>query len=104
MNANIDETVIHCPTCLDLQTAWPKDKTISHKIPGRLWECFRADIFTSNNKHYLCIVDDHSRFSVMKVVGGLLQIIAWVGGLLPSKIVSDANTNFISEKFENFCT
>ena len=35
MNADIEDTVKNCPTCLDFQATQPKDKTISHKIPGR---------------------------------------------------------------------
>ena len=37
MNADKGETVKDFTTWLDVQVTWPKDKTILHKIPGRLW-------------------------------------------------------------------
>ena len=52
------------------QTTWSKDKVMSHEIPGRLWEFVRADIFTVNNKHFLCIVDYHIKFPIVKQVEG----------------------------------
>ena len=35
-------------------------------IPKRSLKSVRGDIFAIDNKHYLCILDDHSKFSVMK--------------------------------------
>ena len=57
MNADIEETVKNCPTCIDFQVTQPKDKIISQKIPGRSWISVAADIFTINNKDYLFIID-----------------------------------------------
>ena len=37
MNADIEDIVENFLTCLDLHTTQTKDKTISHKIPGRPW-------------------------------------------------------------------
>ena len=69
MNANI-EAIKSCLTCLDHQATEPWDNVMSQKIPGRLWESVRADIFTINNKHYLCTQDDHTKFHVRKQVEG----------------------------------
>ena len=66
MNAEIEDTGKNCPTCLDFQETQPKDKTISHKIPGRPWESVRANILALHNKYYLCTVDIHSKFSMIK--------------------------------------
>ena len=41
---------------------------MSHKIPGKPWKSVGADILIINNKNYLCIVDYHSKFLVMKQV------------------------------------
>ena len=38
MNADTEETVGYWPTQLDFQSTQPKDRTIPHKIPKRLWE------------------------------------------------------------------
>ena len=85
---------------LDFQTTQPKDKTMSHKIPRRLWKSVGAD---------LCIVDYHRKLPVIKQVEGLsvnspintCKIIFSEYGL-PSEIVSQAGTNFILEKSANF--
>ena len=54
MNANVEKNNQRLPTFIDYQHTSPKDKVMSHKIPVRLWESITADIFTINNKHYLC--------------------------------------------------
>ena len=70
MNADIKDMVKNCLTGLDFKATQPKDKTMFHEILGRLWEYVGADIITINNKHYLCILDYHSRFLVIKNVEG----------------------------------
>ena len=69
-----------------------------------------ADILSINNRHYLCIVYYHSTFQVRKKVEGLstdklikMCKIIFSEYRLPSKLVSDVSTNYISEKFENYC-
>ena len=86
------------------------DKIISHKIPVRPWESVRADFLINNSKHYLCPVDYHSKFLMIKWVEGIntdnpiqtCKIIFSEYELL-SRIVSDTGTNSVSQKFENFC-
>ena len=68
INAGIEDTVENCHTGLDFQATQPKEKTISHKIPDRMWESVGADIFTITNKQYLCIVDYQSKFPMIKQV------------------------------------
>ena len=85
------------------ESAWPKDKTVSHKIPVRLRESVGTDIFTNINKLY------HSKFSIVKQVEGfstdtLIKTCKMFSEYrLPSKIVSDAGPNFLWEKSKNFC-
>ena len=68
-----------------------------------------ADIFQFNNKNYICIVDYHRKFPIIKRIEGLLAdnlidvlkiIFAEYG--IPHKIMLDADTNFIPEKFQQF--
>ena len=100
----------NCPTGLNFQATQPKDKIISHETPGRMWKAVRGDTFKCNNKYYLCIVDYHGKLPVIKQVEGLgidkllktCKIVP-LEYRLPNKIVQDAGTNFVSEKFENFC-
>ena len=69
-----------------------------------------ADVFHFNNKNYLCIIDYHSKFPVIKRLEGLSAgslitstkvIFAKYG--IPKKLVSDAGTNFVSDRFQQFC-
>ena len=87
-----------------------KDKIIHHDIPIRPWDVIGADMFILNNKQYLCIVDYHSKFPIVKKTEGLSAdslilmckiIVAEYG--IPKKILSDSGGNFISDKFKTFC-
>ena len=67
-------------------------------------------MFTLNNKNYLCIVDYHSKFLIVKSSEDLSAesfIIAckviFSEYRLPKMIMSDAGGNFISDKFRHFC-
>ena len=84
----------------------PKEKIIHHDIPLRPWDVLGTDIFHFNNKNYLCIVDYHSKFSIVKrmerlsaesLVTTTKVIFAKYG--IPQKLMSNAGTNFVSEKF-----
>ena len=86
------------------------EKMIHHDIPLRPWEVLGADVFHFINKNYLCIVDYHSKFPVIKRMEGLSTesliattkvIFAEYG--IPCKLMSDAGTNFVSDKFRKFC-
>ena len=87
-----------------------KEMIIHHDIPLRPWEVLGADIFYFNNKNYLCIVDYHNKFPVIKRLEGLSAeslitttkvIFAKYG--IPQKLMSDAGTNFGFRKFWQFC-
>ena len=66
-------------------------------------------MFTLHNKNYLCAVDYHSKFPVIKKMEDLsadsliltCKIFFSEHGL-PKKM-SGAGTNFISDKFKRFC-
>ena len=49
----------------------PKEKILHHDIPLRPWKVLVADVFHFNNKNYLCIIDYHSKFPVVKRLEGL---------------------------------
>ena len=84
---------------------------IHHVIPLRPWEVLGADVFHFNNKNYLCIVDYHNKFPVIKRMEGLSteSLIATIKVIfaeygIPHKIMSDTGTNFVSDKFRKFCS
>ena len=83
---------------------------IHHDILLRPWEVLGADIFHLNNKNYLCIIDYHSKFPVIKRMGVLsaeslittVKVIFVEYGI-PHRLMSDAGSNIVSEKFRSFC-
>ena len=66
-------------------------------------------MFTLNNKKYLCIVEYHSKFPIVKKAEDIsadslklaCKVIFSEYGL-PKKIISDAGGNFISDNFKQF--
>ena len=67
-------------------------------------------MFTLKNKHYLCIVDYHSKFPVIKKTEHLsadslilISKVIFAEYGLPKKIMSDSGGNFVSDKFKTFC-
>ena len=89
----------------------PKEKMVHHDILLRPWDGLGTDVFHFNNKNYLCLVDYHSKFLVVKRMEGLSTenlipttkiIFAEYG--IPHKIMSYTGTNFVSDKFKKFCS
>ena len=102
INANIEACTKSCATCLEFQQTQPKEKLMYHNIPLRLWEVIGVDIFHFKNKHYLCIVDDNSKFPVIKRLEGLsadnlINVVKTIFNEygIPCKHMSDAGTNFV---------
>ena len=70
-----------------------------------------ASVVIAKNNTLYCIVDYYSMFSIMKETDGFstdgqiraVKIIVEIEVGLLRKIVSDTGTNFISEKFRQFC-
>ena len=107
---NIEKNINNCTTCLMCQQTQLKNNIICHDIPARPWEIAGADMFTLNNQHYLCIVDYHSKFPVIKKSENLSadsHILTckfiFAEYWLPKKIMLDLGGNFISDKFKTFC-
>ena len=68
-----------------------------------------SDTFNIKNSRLLCIVDDYSKFLVVKTTCGLsadspirVAKIEFAESGLPKKIVSAVDTNFISYTFRQF--
>ena len=83
---------------------------MSHIIPGKPLEVVGADMFNVHNKNYLCIVDYHSKFPIIKKTEDLAADslilsckIIFSEYDLPRIMISDTCGNFLSETFEKFC-
>ena len=111
INSDIENHVKTCITCLEFQQTQPKEKIIHCEILLRPWEVLGVDTFQLNNKNYLCIVDYHSKFPVIKRMEGLsaenliatTNVIFAEYGIL-HRLMSDASSNFVSETFRSFCS
>ena len=71
INTDIEKHIKNCTTYLEFQQMEPKEKIVHHDIPLRPWEVLGTEFFHFNNKNYLCIVDYHSKFPVVKRLEGL---------------------------------
>ena len=73
INADIEKYIKSCAICLEFQQMQPKEKILHHDTPLRPWEVLGADVFYFNNKNYLCTVDYHNKFPIVKRLGGYQQ-------------------------------
>ena len=87
-----------------------KKKIIHHEVPVRPWEAVGADVFHFNNINNICVVNYNSKFPIIQKLQGLSaeHLINAVSAIfteygLPHKLMSEAGTNFVSEKFRHFC-
>ena len=110
INTDIKAYIKHCTTCLKFQQMQPKEKITHHNIPLRPWEVVSTDVVHFKNKHYLCIVDYNSKFPVIKRLEDLsvenlisLVKIIFAKYCIPCKIMSDIGTNFVADRFQQFC-
>ena len=110
INADIKKYITQWATCLQFQQTQPQERIIHHEITLWPWEVVGADMFHYNNKNYLCLVDYNSKFPVIKRLEGpsaenlinAVKIIFMEYGI-PHKLMSDAGTNFVSDRFWKFC-
>ena len=109
-NANIEQTVKQCSTCLEFQHTQLCETAIHYDMPCKVWEVIAADIFMINNENLLFIVDYYSKFPAVKKIASLSaddqvyaakMIFAEFG--LPWKIIWDVGTSLILETFKEFC-
>ena len=101
INTDIEKHIKICNVYIEFQQTQPKEKMIHHAIPFRPWEVLGADVFHFNNKNYLCIIDYHSEFPVIKKMKGLsteslitTTKVTFAEYGIPYKIMSDSGTNF----------
>ena len=89
----------------------PKLPVMQPDLPTRPWEKFGTDIFEFKGNKCLMIVDYYSRFPVIRLLGDITvdtmcnhftSVLAEYG--LPSVIIADFGTQYISAKFKDSCT
>ena len=70
MNADIENTIKQCSSCLEYQNMQLQEKTIPNKVLAKLWKLV-GNIFMINNENLWCIIDYYSKFPVKKKVESL---------------------------------
>lgn len=79
------------------------------EFPSRLWSTVGADLFQTENKHYLVIVDYFSRyFQAAKLTSTTSEAVIehfksiFARHRTPDKVRSDNRPQFVSEPFRKF--
>ena len=70
INHGIENTIKNVLVCLDSQVTQPNVMKIYHEIPVIPPEAVGADVYTVNDKNYLCVVDYHTKFPMIKQIVG----------------------------------
>ena len=108
---DVKQLVKDCDTCNKFQPEQPKLPLMQPDLPTRPWEKLGTDIFEFKGMKYLMIVDYYSRFPVIRLLSDMTadticnhftSVLAEYG--LPSTIIADFGTQYISTKFKDNCT
>ena len=100
-----------CDICNKYQAEQPKLPVMQPDLPTRRWEKLGTDISEFKGNKYLMIVNYYSRFPVIRLLGDITadtiynhftSVLAEYG--LPSVIIADFGSQYISAKFKDSCT
>ena len=109
MNAEITDFIQKCGTCMAYQSNQPKEPLICHEVPSRPWKKIGTDIFTVDDKSYLCTVDYYSGYFEVDelynktgtvIINKLKRHFAAHG--IPNQLHSDNGPPYNSAEFSNF--
>ena len=95
MNKDLSDYIAKCDTCNSFQNSQQKEPLLSCEIPMRPWEIIAADIFTVENRDYLCTVDCYSNYFEVD------QLYHKTAGEVILKLKRHFSTHGIPEKFIN---
>ena len=108
---DIKQLVKDCDICNKYQAEQPKLPVMQPDLATRPWEKLGTDIFEFKGNKYLMIVDYYSRFPVIRLLSDITadticnhftSVLA--EHVLPSVIIADFGTQYISVKFKDSCT
>ena len=109
MNAEITDFIQKCDTCMAYQSNQSKETLICQEVPSRLWEKIGTDIFTVDDKSYLCTVDYYSGyFEVDQLCSKTGTVIInklkkqFAAHEIPNQLHSDNGPPYNSAEFSNF--
>ncbi|XP_021361397.1 uncharacterized protein K02A2.6-like [Mizuhopecten yessoensis] len=109
LNADVTELVSECPVCIKHSYSNAKEPLAPHPIPLYPWQVLATDLFESDGKDYIVVVDYYScYFEVTQlhsttskaVINALKPIFTRFG--IPEKVVSDNGPQYSSQEFADF--
>jgi len=109
MTQEIREIVRRCPVCEE-HRRHPREPLQTTPMPEHPWWKLAIDLFETDGKNYLVVVDYYSRYISVHELGqnttsgvicdNLEKLFCMIG--IPHEIVSDNGPQFVSEKFKKF--
>lgn len=109
MGKAIEAAVEACSVCQERHSANPKEHLLSHASPEMPWQVIGTDLFTSNSRDYIVIVDYYSRFFQLErlysctsaaVISKLKAAMSRHG--IPDTVDSDNGPSYSSSEFKIF--
>ena len=112
LNSEIEEKIGSCKECNTHALAQTKSllEPMHNELPRCAWSKLSADVFHYESKHYLLIVDQYSKFIVVREImnetsDGIIKEFTKVFELLgvAHSLLTDNAACFKSEAFKEFC-
>ena len=104
MNQEITDYIEHCDTC-NMYTGHPqREPFIVHDVPERPWQKVGCDIFTLDEKDYLCpgcFEIDHLERKTTRAIITRLKL-HFSNHVIPNLFQSDNGPPFDSQEFRDF--
>ena len=110
LSQDIEAYLSKCHACATYQEKQPAESLLNDPAGTKPWTALAMDNFELNGRHYLIIVDNFSKFTVVKysqdltsktTINLLLEVFSEHG--IPSTIRCGHGHNFISSQFIEFC-
>ena len=109
INDHITKMCKSCDTCQTFQPSNQKEPLIGHEIPSRPWQSISTDLFETNKKTYLLIIDRYSHFPIMEelrsesstaITHAMKSVCAIFGR--PDEIMSDNGPGYVGSAIREF--
>ena len=110
MNQEIEAHLSECCPCATFQEKQPQETLLNDPVSNVPWKSLVMDNFSFNSRHYLIVVDQFSKFIIVKpskdltyriTINLLLYIFSEHG--FPATIRCNRGCNFVSNEFVDFC-
>ena len=110
INADIERVVASCEICQTHAKSQKKEPLLPKDVPPRPWHTLATDFFTLDEKEYLVITDQYSKFPFVRCMGEscnstkLIRYLKELFGMyaIPEFLYSDNGTQFTSYEFQQF--